>query len=61
MNRLGVFDDISHITNEGKEVIQCGQINASNSYKDSYTDHWKLIKALIIDHEALPKEELKPP
>ena len=61
MNQLGVFDNISHITNEGKKAIWCSQINASDGYRDSCTDRWKLIKTHIIDHEALPKEALKPP
>ena len=52
---------MTYITDEGKEAIQCNQINASNGYKDSCINHWKPIKAHIINHEALPKEALKPP
>ena len=50
---------MTYITDEGKEAIQCNQINASDGYKDSCINHWKPIKAHIINHEALPKEALK--
>ena len=34
--------------------------NASGGYKTNCIDCWKLIKAYITEHKALPKEALKP-
>ena len=34
--------------------------NATDGYKTSCINHWKPIKAHIIEHEALPREAFKP-
>ena len=47
------------LTKEGKLFNAVNDV--SDGYKTSCVDRWKPIKAYITEHEALPREALKPP